>query len=200
MPKQLLQRIEDFYLKRGNRGERLLKNMTTKAIFLLLIVFLAVVPLESQALLDSRCNRIDFLKQNSEIILTGEITNTETADEAGTTYTYTKVKVNKYLKGSGAETIIIKQIGGCINDICLWAEDTPTFKVGQNGRLYLIKNGGHYVTVCGEGVIDALKLEYKFISDYRNTIVLIAIILLGIAAILLLKHNKRKRSDNSPQN
>ena len=56
----------------------------------------------------------------------------------GTTiFTYVKVAVNQWLKGTGPKAVTIRIPGGEVGDVGLWVEDTPAFSEGQDVIAFL---------------------------------------------------------------
>ena len=80
------------------------------------------------------------LARLSEAVLTGRVLQiTSGWDPAvNTIYTYVTVDVDEALKGAfGSRQVIVKQLGGVVDDIGLTVADQPTFAIGERVLLYL---------------------------------------------------------------
>jgi len=168
--------------------------MSNKAItvfVLILIIFL--LPLKSNALLIWPCGNLNYVSLSSSVIAEGKVIKIDVKREEKGIFTYTDFQVEKYIKGEGGNIITIRTGGGCLEEKCQWVEDTPTFKIGERGFLYLREGEkGTFSVVCGSGIIDKLAPIY---SIYLPIGLLLLILL--VIFILWRIFTKRKKISNS---
>jgi len=139
--------------------------MTSKKIIVFLILLFSVSFLsKSYAIHSQECGDVQLVVKISDVIVYGEIVKVEAKEvRHGIIITLVNVKVDKYIKGEGRSSIVLKLPGGCIEAYCMGVSGIPVFHVGQKGYLYLSKSQSddyasheYYRPICGYGVVKAL--------------------------------------------
>ncbi|MDP8265272.1 MAG: hypothetical protein P9M12_07365 [Candidatus Aceula lacicola] len=138
--------------------------MTSKQIIVFLILLFSVFFLsKTYAIHSQECGDVQLVVKISDVIVYGEVVKVETKEvKKGQIYTLVNVKADKYIKGEGRSSIVLKLPGGCIEAYCMGVSGIPIFYVGQKGYLYLSKpqsddyaSHEYYRPVCGYGVVKA---------------------------------------------
>ena len=120
-------------------------------------------PHVSFAIMASQCQDIKYVSSQATLIVHGQVVDVRSKREGdGNIYTLVQVKVDEYVRGEGPQPVMIKQFGGQITEngqiIQISDADTPVFKVGESGYLYLEQpdtpfyGGRFYATVCLSGI------------------------------------------------
>src|SRR6266545_1875340 len=74
----------------------------------------------------------------SRVILTGRVARVAVGWDAGTLYTYVTVDVSDVLKGDVPDRqVVIKQLGGRVDDVALIVGGQPTFTPGEEILAFL---------------------------------------------------------------
>ncbi len=145
---------------------RPIQNLSVKFVVIsLLLTYL--IPLKSSAVLPADCQDINYVFKSATVVVSGQVSQVQGKQEPDNSVnTYIDISVKKYLKGAGPQQITIKQSGGTISNgnpqSFVFVEDSPSFKVGQSGYLYLYKDDTefyqkkYYTPVCGYGVTQLL--------------------------------------------
>ena len=148
-----------------------------KIISIATLVLALSLPFKSSAELLSECADSNYLYSNADVIIYGQVKNVQT----GPSSTDVTVTVSSYVtKGSGASEIHV--ITGMGTNV--WAEDTPSFKVGDKGYLYLKFNGPNYSPFCGQGFTSNAPSSvpsHPSSSDNKgsNTVAILSVIIIG---------------------
>lgn len=133
--------------------------------FRLLIIGISLVLTGSaRAALIAECADMKYVESQATTIVEGEIANVEyKKDEKDHLHTYVTVRVRKFIRGKGTDTLIIKQYGGYYEEggatYHVSDSDSPEYKIGQSGILYLEQpdnpfyDGQYYTTVCATGIV-----------------------------------------------
>ena len=122
-----------------------------------------IKPGVSFAMLIAECQDMKYVASQAALIVRGEVIDVKSSREKdGNIYTFITIKVDEYVRGKGPQTVMIKQFGGRIEEngqiTVVSDDDTPVFKVGESGYLYLDQPdtpfyaGQFYTTVCGTGI------------------------------------------------
>ena len=123
-------------------------------------------PHVSFAIMASQCQDIKYVSSQATLIVRGQVVDVRSKREGDrkiyNIYTLVQIKVDEYVRGKGPQPVVIKQFGGQIEEngqiIQISDGDTPVFKVGESGYLYLEKpdtpfyGGQFYTTVCLSGI------------------------------------------------
>lgn len=122
------------------------KFMRASFVLLLLILF-AITP-EVSALM-AKISPED-LSREADVIVIGDIKEVESRWSLGRTAinTYATLSVEKYIKGTGKETLTIITEGGSKWGFSVWVEDTPEFTKNEKVLVFL-KQAGHEFSVVG---------------------------------------------------
>lgn len=141
--------------------------MSKKNFIILVYVFLLfgglIQPGISFAEFSYECQDMKYVASQAGLIVRGQVMDAQSRREKdGNIYTFIKIKVDEYVRGKGPQTITIKQFGGRIEEngqiTVVSDDDTPVFKAGESGYLYLDQpdtpfyGGQFYTTVCGTGI------------------------------------------------
>jgi hypothetical protein len=113
----------------------------------------------------AECADLKYIEAKASKIVHGKIIDIQQHTNDGKEiYTLYSVKVDKYIKGDGVEDIFIKEPGGEFEEnghkVFSVAEDTPHFRMGESGYLYLEQsNEDFYSTTCGVGFVQSVNLK-----------------------------------------
>jgi hypothetical protein len=93
---------------------------------------------------------VEDLTKEADVIVIGDIKEVENRWNFWRTevHTYSAVSVEKYIKGTGSETLTIITEGGTAGDLVVWVEDTPVFTKNEKVLVFL-KKAGHEYSVAG---------------------------------------------------
>lgn len=114
---------------------------------LLLLILLAVTPIVSASMIK---RSVEDLTKEADVIVIGDIKEVESRWNFWRTeiHTYSTVSVEKYIKGTGSETLTIITEGGTAGDLVVWVEDTPFFTKNEKVLVFL-KKAGREFSVAG---------------------------------------------------
>ena len=89
---------------------------------------------------------VEDLSKEADVITIGNIKEVESRWNLWRTmvYTYSTVSVEKYIKGTGSETLTIITEGGTIGDSGVWVEDAPVFTKNEKVLVFLKKTGREF--------------------------------------------------------
>ena len=95
-------------------------------IVLLLLISLTVTPTVSALMAKIS---VEDLSREADVIIIEDIKEVESRWNFWRTevHTYSTVSVEKYIRGTGSETLTIITEGGTNGDLSVWVEDTPVF-------------------------------------------------------------------------
>ena len=129
------------------------KSRVTYALILLFILFLN--PFDISGIIKK--NTLEERVKRSDLIIVGEVQNTESKwiNNRTTIYTYVTVSVEECIKGtSPLKNIVIRCYGGAIKeeDVAITVPDSPSFGKGQKVLLMLrfFPDTGEYVVLHGK--------------------------------------------------
>lgn len=93
---------------------------------------------------------VEDLTGEADVIIIGNIKEVDSRWNLWRTevHTYSTVSVEKYIKGTGSETLTIITEGGTAGDLSVWVEDTPVFTKNEKVLVFL-KKDGHDYSVAG---------------------------------------------------
>ncbi len=80
-----------------------------------------------------------------------------------TIYTYSTLSVEKYIKGTGPETLTIITEGGTVGYLSMWVEDVPVFEENETVLVFL-KQAGDEFSVVG-WVQGKYMVENEYVRD-----------------------------------
>jgi len=133
---------------------------------------------------------LEELARDSALIVHGRAGASSTRWERGVLHTYTRIEVERTLKGSAASTVIVKQMGGRteaytqkVSGVRHWIEGEEVvlfLRPAESGDAYVVTGlmQGNFIvrrqngqTVVSNGVPDAGAREARNgnVSDYRGT-------------------------------
>ncbi len=136
-------------------------------VYIFLLLGVLIKPGDSFAILIYQCQDMKYVASKAATIVRGKVIDVQSRREKGgnlytSLYTFIKIKVDEYVRGKGPQIITIKQLGGTIEEngeiVQVSDGDTPRFKVGESGYLYLDQpdtpfyGGKFYTTVCESGI------------------------------------------------
>ncbi len=87
----------------------------------------------------------ELVEGSSRIVVATVVSNeSRWDDERARIYTYTTIRVEEHLKGSGAagDTLVIRTLGGAVGEIGLHIEGAPVFRPQDREVLFLSPIGG----------------------------------------------------------
>jgi len=85
---------------------------------------------------------LNGLALQSDAIVVGTVTNANSFWQDGQVYTDVRVLVEQTIKGEPLPAeITVRQPGGQVGDIREWAEDVPSFAIGERAVLFLTRTG-----------------------------------------------------------
>jgi hypothetical protein len=89
---------------------------------------------------------VEDLTKEADVIVIGDIKEVNSSWNLWRTmvYTYSSVSVEKYIKGTGSETLTIITEGGTVEDSGMWVEDTPGFTKNEKVLVFLKKAGREF--------------------------------------------------------
>lgn len=136
----------------------------------LVLLFLLCFASSSYGMLVSECRDMKFVAEKADVIIRGEVTKIDVQrNKLGHIHTYVTVRVSEYFKGQDGAIITLKLPGGMLKDGTpgIGVEDTPSFKLGQEGYLYLrnLREGDEeqfYGSVCGHGILEDFPSLWNF--------------------------------------
>lgn len=113
-------------------------------IVLLLLISLTVTPIVSALMAKIS---VEDLSREADVIIIGDIKEVESRWNFWRTevHTYSTVSVEKYIKGTGSETLTIITEGGTDGDLSVWVEDNPVFINNENVLVFLKKAGDEFI-------------------------------------------------------
>lgn len=113
---------------------------------LLLLILFAVTPTVSALMVKIS---VEDLTREADVIIIGDIKEVESRWNLWRTmvYTYSTVSVEKYIKGTGHETLTIITEGGTVGDYWVWVEDVPVFTKNETVLVFLKKAGREFSVV-----------------------------------------------------
>jgi hypothetical protein len=135
---------------------------------------------------------VEELTDKSAVVVMGQATDSWTSWNPQHTriYTYSRVKVNRALKGSQPETVVVKQIGGSADGYTQHIAGVQTMRSGESAVLFLRPSeaqDGTYVivglmqghfrvardvsgkTVVSNGILGAEEVSGQTIRSYRGS-------------------------------
>ena len=93
-----------------------------------------------------RALSLDELVESSDRVVVATVLSNESRwnDEHTRIYTYTTVRVEEYLKGSGAagDTLVIRTLGGAVGEMGLHIEGAPAFRPNDKEVIFLFSAPG----------------------------------------------------------
>lgn len=118
------------------------KFMRTSFVLLLFILF-AAAPVVSASMIKIS---LEDLSREADVIVIGDIKEGESRWNLWRTmiYTYSTLSVEKYIKGTGSETLTIITKGGEVGDYGVWVEDVPLFTKNETVLVFLKKEGNEF--------------------------------------------------------
>jgi hypothetical protein len=135
-------------------------------VLLLFILFTATHIVSASMLKIS----VEDLTKEADVIVIGDIKDVESRWNLWRTmvYTYSTVSVEKYIKGTGSEKLIIITEGGAVGELGVWVEDTPVFTKNETVLVFL-KKAGREFSVAGlvQGKYIVENGEVRDISDEK---------------------------------
>lgn len=141
-----------------------INNCLWSCVFLSLL-WCVKTPVLSAELI-AECQDPAYLQEQAGAVIHGTVLYVESKeDENSMIYTLITIKADRYTKGEGPDTIVIKRLGGTIekNGEIIQAGgslDDAVFKAGESGYVYLQKPetpfyaGQFYSTVCSLGIMN----------------------------------------------
>jgi len=89
---------------------------------------------------------VEELTGDADVIIIGNVKEVESRWNLWRTQinTYSTVSVEKYIKGTGSETLIIIAEGGTVGDSNVWVEDTSVFTKNEKVLVFLKKAGSEF--------------------------------------------------------
>lgn len=113
---------------------------------LLLFIFFAVIPVVSASITKTS---VEDLTREADVIVIGDVKEVASRWNMWRTaiYTYSTLLVEKYIKGTGPETLTIITEGGNVGDLWMWVEDVPDFTKNETVLVFLKQAGDEFSVV-----------------------------------------------------
>ncbi len=113
---------------------------------LLLFMFFAAIPVVSASITKTS---VEDLTREADVIVIGDVKEVASRWNLWRTaiYTYSTLSVEKYIKGTGPETLTIITKGGTVGDLSMWVEDVPVFTKNESVLVFLKQAGGEFSVV-----------------------------------------------------
>lgn len=104
------------------------------------------------------CGDISYISGTADYIIEGTVEKVEARDTETGIFTYSNVRIDKYIKGNPLpdNRIQIATPGGTVGEIAQYVEDQPIFHEGINVRLYFTGANGEFFIVCGVGGVEEI--------------------------------------------
>ncbi len=110
--------------------------------------------------MDIKCANRNYIAKTADYIVEGTVQNTEARwnEQKNFVTTFVDFSIEKYVKGTSIGDILQMQVGGgCVDDeICQNGEDEPSFKQGDNLRLYFHKTETEFWIVCANMGVESI--------------------------------------------
>lgn len=138
------------------------KKLMHVSFVLLLFILFAATPVVSALMVKIS---VEDLTKEADVIIKGDIKEVDSRWNLWRTmvYTYSTVSVEKYIKGTGSETLTIITEGGTVGDSGVWVEDTPVFTKNEKVLVFL-KTAGREFSVAG-------LVQGKYIIEKRRCVI-----------------------------
>ena len=125
------------------RSRKPRNSHTTLCAVAMLAGLLVAAPLGAVIM---RALSLDELVESSDRVVVATVLSNESRwnDAHTRIYTYTTVRVEEYLKGSGAagDTLVIRTLGGAVGEIGLHVEGAPVFRPNDKEVIFLFSAPG----------------------------------------------------------
>ncbi len=110
-------------------------------------IFFAAIPVVSASITKTS---VEDLTGEADVIVIGDVKEVASRWNLWRTtiYTYSTLSVEKYIKGTGHETLTIITEGGTVGDLSMWVEDVPVFTKNETVLVFL-KQAGNEFSVVG---------------------------------------------------
>lgn len=119
--------------------------MRASFVVLLFILF-TIIPIVSASIIKTS---VEDLTIRADVIIIGDVKEVASRWNLWRTmiYTYSTLSVEKYIKGTGPETLTIITKGGTVGDSSMWVEDVPVFEKNETVLVFLKQAGGEFSVV-----------------------------------------------------
>ena len=113
-------------------------------------------------ILIAECADKSYITEQADYIIEGTVEKVEIRwnDEKTNIFTYSDLRIEKYVKGEpfAEDTLQIITPGGTVGGVGVWVEDQPIFHEGKRVRIYFKEINGEFSIVCAQtGVEEAEK-------------------------------------------
>jgi hypothetical protein len=120
--------------------------MIRKTLSLVLLMIVLAVPMSASQFIEQR---FDDVARNSELVLRGTVESVYSRwdDSREVIYTYATVRVKNYFADTtGPDTIVVREVGGTVDDYTMAAVGFPELRTGEDVVLFLSRwdNGVDY--------------------------------------------------------
>jgi hypothetical protein len=122
------------------------KKFMLASFVLLLFIFFAFTPVVSASIIKTS---VEDLTRQADVIVMGDVKEATSRWNfwRTTIYTYSTLSVEKYIKGTGPETLIIITEGGTVGNLSMWVEDVPVFTKNETVLVFLKQAGSEFSVV-----------------------------------------------------
>jgi len=137
--------------------------MRSRLVILTMAVGAITATHDAHAMMSAECQDIKYIESQATTIVDGEVIDVRSQKEENSVFTLITIQVDKYRRGEGPDSVIIKQFGGTYEEngevFNISESETPTFMIGEKGTFYLEQPdtpyyaGQFYTTVCATGVM-----------------------------------------------
>ncbi|MEK7501247.1 MAG: hypothetical protein AAB642_03950 [Patescibacteria group bacterium] len=112
-------------------------------------------------LLIAECADKSYITETADYIIEGTVEKVESKwnEERTSIFTYTDLKIVKYVKGAPftEDKLQIVTPGGIVGEIGLAVEDQPIFHEGKKVRIYLQETSGEFSIVCAQMGVEEIE-------------------------------------------
>jgi len=117
-----------------------MKNFSSAILFtsIFILCSLYVASIESYAFREMKSTTDELAKTSKDVVVANCVKSEVKKDEnTGFIFTYTTFKVNESLKGEYGDEIVLRMLGGTVDNITVKAADLPTFEPNEEVILFL---------------------------------------------------------------
>jgi len=111
-------------------------------------------------MLIAECMDRNYISNTADYIIEGTVEKVEIKwnEEKTNIFTYTELKIEKYIKGASfaEDKLQIVTPGGTVGEISQWTEDQPISYEGNKIRIYFQKTNEDFSIVCAQFGVEEL--------------------------------------------
>ena len=98
------------------------------------------------------CSDRSYISGTADYVVEGVVEKVESRDTGTGIFTYSNVRIDKYIKGNPLQDNRIQIVtpGGTVGGIAQYGEDQPIFHEGKKVRIYFQETSGEFSIVCAQ--------------------------------------------------